>query len=156
MNIKDWYDNLEARERRLIALAAPVALVGLLYWGIWTPLGEAVAQAQNRVNAKQNELDWLRDQGATVLAARGGSRPVAGGSLTQRVTNAARAHQITIARLQPTSSGVAVWVDDVAFDALTLWLAQLQQQGLVVSQADIAAGEASGKVKVRKLELVGA
>ncbi len=156
MNIKDWYQGLEAREQRLVAMALPVALAGLFYWGLWSPLAEAESQAQTRVVAKQNELDWLREQGQVVLAARGGARPSAGGSLTQKVTLSARRHAIEIARLVPTAKGVTVWVDEVPFNKLTTWMAELQGQGLVVSQVDIAAAETSGRVKVRKLELVGA
>src|SRR5690625_4872675 len=53
------WQQLEARQRRLIVLAAAVALAALVYVQVWEPLATAQAAHREQIAARQALLDWL-------------------------------------------------------------------------------------------------
>src|SRR5690625_2953822 len=56
--ISAW-QQLETRQRRLIVLAAAVALAALVYVQVWEPLAAAQAVHREQIAARQALLDWL-------------------------------------------------------------------------------------------------
>ncbi|WP_115717094.1 type II secretion system protein GspM [Gallaecimonas mangrovi] len=152
--IKDYWHNLAPRDRQILTWAAPFFALGLLYFAVWQPLSNAEANAQQTLNFRQADLQYLHEQGIKVLIAKGSKLSAGSGSLTDRVTRSANQYGIRIDRLQPTAGSINVWIDEVPYQKLLQWLTELQlKQGLSVSQADIATAGKPGIVKVRRLEL---
>ncbi|WKE65923.1 type II secretion system protein M [Gallaecimonas kandeliae] len=155
--IKDYWNNLAPRDRQVLTWAAPFMALGLFYFALWQPLSHAEEAARQRLHSRQADLAYLHKQGSAILAAKGGKLASGSGSLTDRVTRSANQLSIRISRLQPGSGNINVWVDEVPFEKLSLWLTQLQlKEGLTVGQADFASTGTPGMVKVRRLELRGA
>ncbi|EKE77564.1 type II secretion system protein M [Gallaecimonas xiamenensis] len=155
--IKEYWQAMAPRDRQVLTWAAPFMALGLFYFAIWQPLSGAEEAARQQLQSRQGDLQYLREQGSRLLAAKGGRLATGSGSLTDRVTRSANSFNVRIARLQPGQGGISVWVDEVPFERLTQWLTALQlKEGLSVSQADVITTGTPGMVRVRRLELTGA
>ena len=87
------------------------------------------------------------------LAPASGGAPAQGSVLTliEVSANAAGLRQ-ALTRVQPEGDGARLSFDQVGFDALMSWLADLElRQGLQVSQLSIDVAEAPGQVAARIL-----
>ena len=86
-------------------------------------------------------------------AAGGGTIVGANQSLLSIVDQSRRASSLTKppSRLQPEGDGIVrIWLEDVPFDALLRWLADLQlRYGVRVDSADIERESAPGLVNAR-------
>lgn len=148
------YNELAPRERRMVALAAAVVLVTILYLVIWEPLAQA-RQARAEALAQAREVaQQLEVAAASAAANRGGNTPVQGRgqSLLTVVDQAARASTLgkPLSRLQPDGdTKVRAWIEDVPFDGLLRWLADLQTRyGISIENAEIEA-RGNGTVSAR-------
>lgn len=129
--MKDWYDNLEAREQVFVLAGAVFVVIALMYYVLWAPLNKRHMQVATSVQ------NWERS-----LAELGPLRGlIAGGnaSATAGVANNQQAPIIIVSqtlqsrgleqyrrRSQPTTgNGVRVELENVAFDELILWLGDL-------------------------------
>ncbi|MDO6505987.1 type II secretion system protein GspM, partial [Colwellia sp. 4_MG-2023] len=57
-------------------------------------------------------------------------------------------------RMQPQGDILLVWLDNVPFAQLLLWLESLaNNEGLQVQAIDLSQGDSSGEVRVRRLQL---
>jgi len=66
--MKEWFANLQPRER-LILIAAGAVLVPLLIWLLlWEPLSKEVETLRLSVNAGQKQLAWLQQASGEVRA----------------------------------------------------------------------------------------
>ncbi|MFG0832745.1 GspM family type II secretion system protein ExeM [Aeromonas bivalvium] len=152
-----WWRGLSAREQRLVAVGGSVLLVGLFYWLVWQPLGNRIEERERQVKSQQQTLIWLKEKGEQVLAAQAGSgrNMDLGGTLDGVVNRTAFNHKIKIARLQPQGQELQVWIDQVAFDDLLMWLAELTDKyGVRVQVIEVAREQLpAGMVKVRRLQV---
>jgi len=145
--MRDWYANLNERERRLVLFGA-IAVAVLLILAVLLPLNRNIVQARQRVANKQADLAFIQ-QAVPELASAG---PAAGNvasaeSLVVLVDRSARESGLgkSLASSQPTGDkGLRVRFDKAPFDALVAWLGRLSQQnGVRVESAEIEyAGEA--------------
>ena len=145
--MREWYANLESRERTFVNFGA-VAGVVLLILAIVLPLNTRIAQARQRVSNKQGELTFIQAATPQLLSAGPSSGNIANGeSLVVLIDSSARESGLgkSLSNTQPTpGNGLRLRLDKVPFDALVAWLARLSQQhGVRVESAEIsAAGEA--------------
>ena len=152
-----WWRGLSAREQRLVAVGGSVLLVGLFYWLVWQPLGNRIEERERQVKSQQQTLIWLKEKGEQVLSAQAGSgrNMDLGGTLDGVVNRTAFNHKIKITRLQPQGQELQVWIDQVAFDDLLMWLAELTDKyGVRVQVIEVAREQLpAGMVKVRRLQV---
>lgn len=157
--IEPRWQAMNSREKRLVSSGLVVLAIVVIYYGLWTPLQNGIAQRQANLAAQQSLLDWTRQATGTYLARSAKGQAVSGsaeatGSITQRITAYASANNITVTRMQPQSSGLLVVIDQVGFNDLLTMLDTLQASGgLKVDSLDIAEGPAAGVVRVRKLQV---
>ena len=148
---------LNNREKRLVRGAVGVLAVVVIYYGLWAPLQNGIAQRQAAVTAQQSLLDWTRQATGVYLARTDTAKGQAvnsGASITQRITDYASRNNITITRMQPQSNGLLVVIEQVGFNDLLTMLDTLQaSSGLRIDSLDIAEGGAAGVVRVRKLQV---
>lgn len=152
-----WWGGLSPREQKLVGAAGVMLLVGIVYWGLWQPLADRVAERERQVAAQQRTLAWLKEKGEQVLAlqASSGRRVDTSGTLEGVVNRAAFNHKITITRLQPQGQELQVWIDTVPFDTLLPWLGELTDRyGIRIQVIEIARENLPpGMVKIRRLQL---
>ena len=58
--MKDWFENLEARERLFVSIGAVVVALSLIYGFVWAPLDRNHAQVTASVSDWQQSLAELR------------------------------------------------------------------------------------------------
>nr|WP_281241984.1 type II secretion system protein M [Ferrimonas sediminum] len=152
--VKLWWSRLNPRERQMLTLAAPFLVVGLFYWMVWQPLGNAVIQAERGLKSEQAKLASLKADAGRYLSQKSGAGTQARGSLSQLATESARQFALSIDRMQPQGDKLQVWLDESSFDGLLNWLSYLSEQGVRVEALDLSRADANGKVEVRRLQLV--
>jgi general secretion pathway protein M len=145
-----WWNARAPRERLILAAGAAAVLV-LVLLAVLLPLQRAAAEARGRVADKQAALAWLQTVEPQLSAAAATAAPAATGeSLLVLAERAAREAGIAKALTggQPSGNGAfRLRLEDVAFDSLAQWLAQLtQRHGVIIESATIDGREAPGAV----------
>lgn len=157
--MKAWFASLEANERRLLMIAAPMLLLMLLYVGVWEPLANKVDDLRASTTEQESLLAWMRGAAQEVKQLRGRSgqsqraKPTNGESLLSLVDSTAKSGQLGTAlkRVQPDGEQkVRVWLEAASFDDVVRWLTALEtRHGVHVVSSVFQAVEATGRVDVR-------
>jgi len=139
---------LSERERRIL-IAAAVAAVLLLVFGILLPLNRSVAHAQERLAKKHADLSWMQSVAPEIAAAA--PPPAASAEpLLVIVDRSAREAGLggALAGSEPGAPGsLAIRLEKAPFDTLVTWLARLaRQNGVSVQSATIERAGAPGLV----------
>lgn len=129
--MKDWYDNLEAREQVFVLAGAVFVVIALIYYVLWLPLDKRHAQVSTSVQNWERSLAELGPLRG--LIATGGGSPQPGAVNNQQApiiivsqTLQSRGLEQYRRRSQPTTgNGVRVELENVAFDELVVWLGDL-------------------------------
>ena len=119
-----WLADRSARERWLLGILAAVVAIVALDRLVWSPLLATREAARSEIARDDRIAAQLRVAGpdvARIAAARTGT-------LSTLVTERAAKAGLTIARIEPQGSNVAVSLDGVGFDALVDWLAALDRE----------------------------
>jgi general secretion pathway protein M len=150
-----WWATLAQREQRVVGAGAVALALIVLYLGAWEPLVGGQRERERaleeaRALAAQLELlavEVQRNRGS------GGGTIGAGQSLLAIVDQSRKASALTKppSRLQPEGEAtVRIWLEDVPFDALLRWLADLElRYGVRVDTADIERESGPGLVNAR-------
>ena len=153
MNLRDWYGNLSARERNLVAVAAALLAVAALYFAAVLPVQTMTHKRVVRVEQKASDLVWLREVAPQVRAAAaspGGAAAATGESLVVLVDRTAREAGLgsSLGGQSPEGEhGLRVRLQAAPFDAVVGWLAALQQQhGVAIDAASVDATATPGLV----------
>jgi len=141
----DWFANLEAREQRFVGLGGVLVVVIVLWGLVWMPLDKGHRDMQESVMNWQRSLSELRVLGASSNTSgnQDNTRNLQGqnDSVVVVVDRTLRERQLnnTVKRQQPTPNGIRVEFENVAFDQLVIWIADLNANyGM-----DVAAGSMS-------------
>lgn len=152
--MKDWFYNLEDRERLFVSGGALIVVVALIYGFAWVPLDKKHAEAAASVSDWQRSIAELRPLKGLVGQTNRGSPS---GSASQQApiiivdqTLRSRGLEQYRKRSQPTSSnGIRVEFENVAFDDLVIWLGDLSEQYKMTVQAgSLSAGNRSGPGRI--------
>ena len=145
---------LQPREQWMLGVGAVAVVLTLLYLLVWEPVQLAAQRAEQQLQAERATAQELERAAALVGAAGPQNRRSSGNaSLLTIVDRSLKGSKIgkPASRIQPDGdSRVRVWLEDVSFDALLAWLADLEQhQGVRVGTADIDKTSGQGLVDVR-------
>lgn len=132
-----WFQRLNERERRMVAIAGLILVLVLLY--ALVSLDRSVAHAQTRLAQRQSDLAWMRSV-APQLSAAG---PAAAAPTSQRsfiviIDQSAREVGLgsAVKNTDPSpQGGLNVRLEQAPFDMLVGWLARLAQQYRVSIQS---------------------
>ncbi len=154
-NLRAWWAGLEPRERQLVSVAGVFVVIGILYWGIWTPVADAEANALNKLKGQEQTLSYVKQKTNQLISIkRAGGQSSYSGSLSSLVNSTASRYSLVITRMQPQGDKVQIWMDEVPFESLLGYLNELvQQKGLSLDTLDLAETEDPGMVKVRRIQL---
>lgn len=153
--MKDWYDNLEAREQVFVVIGAIFVSIALIYYVLWVPLDRNHRQVATRVDTWERSLAELRPLRAMV--ASGGLNNSTGAIASQQApiivvsqTLQSRGLEQYRRRSQPTTSnGIRVEFEEVAFDDLVLWLGDLSDtHAMHVQSGSLSEGDAVGDGRI--------
>lgn len=152
--IAKW-QGLEPRERQLAIAGGILALVFLFYLIVWAPMQRDLARLRVTVPQDSAKLALMRAQAAQVqqLRARMPSRSQSGNMLS-RLEQAASSRGLRqhVTRMEPEGqNGARLTMDDVSFNVLLSWLADLQSQGIQVENASVQGRPSPGLVNAKIL-----
>jgi len=132
--MRDWYDNLEAREQVLVLVGAVFVVIGLVYFLMWAPLNKNHNEVSASVSNWERSLAELRPLRSVAVTPGGGTTRFTGSSqqapiITVDQTLRSRGLEQFRRRSQPTANnGIRVEFENVAFDELVVWLGDLGTQ----------------------------
>lgn len=149
------WDGLSAHERRLVTALAVVIGAFLLYLILWAPMQRELTRLRASVPQDRAKLIVMRAQAAQAQQLRA-KQPAAtrtGGLLSTIEQSAGtRGLRQSVARIEPEGqTGARVFFDEVSFNELAAWLADLQAQGIRVESATVQRRPAAGIVNARVL-----
>ena len=155
--MKEWYAKQTPRDQKIVMAVAVLVILGLLFALVVHPLRTGLEDRRVSVEAKQNDLDYIRNAGAQIRAA-------GGAGATGRQTSNKAAYVLldeaigqaglssAVERVEPAGAdrkGARAQFGQVDFDKLILVLGQLEgQYGLTVSRASISR-KSGGLVSAR-------
>lgn len=143
MNVRDWLDNLSARERNLVYGAGGLLAVALLYLVVVMPFQVSGKKMTARVQQKSADLAWMQASAPQAMAAAGAARQSGGESLVVLVARTAREAGLGEALRDQSpdgDAGLRLRIEAASFDMLVTWLGSLQQQyGVTIESANIDA-----------------
>jgi general secretion pathway protein M len=154
--VRQRWEALAPRERRIIALGAAVVVAVLFYLLLWEPLAQRREAWRVRVVAAESDLAWMRAV-APQVGARAATRPVTlvpdSRSLLARADASAREAGLGAAllRVEPVSARqVRVYFEQAGFDAMMRWLEALAaRQGTRVVEMSAQRADGVGLVDAR-------
>jgi general secretion pathway protein M len=132
--MKDWYDNLEAREQVFVLLGAVFVAITLIYFLLWAPLDKSHKQMAASVSDWEHSLAELRPLRSVGTSTSTGTPRFTASSQQAPIiivdqTLRSRGLEQYRRRSQPTANnGIRVEFENVSFDELVLWLGDLGTQ----------------------------
>ncbi|MGF1643527.1 MAG: type II secretion system protein GspM [Thiotrichales bacterium] len=157
MNPREWFEQLQPRERILVGFGAAVALILLIYLTLWEPMARQVRDLRMARVAQQSQLDWMRDASTEARALQGNTAATrntdAGGSLIGVVESSVNQTGLRnhVRRIEPLGGDrISIELRDAPFNALIGWVGLLQQQhGSEIEEFNTSRGNADGVVNAR-------
>lgn len=153
--LRSWFMALEPRERRILLAGAALASLLLGYVALWQPLYGNLVRLRATVSDQRSTLRWMEQTAQEVdrLRASGQSRSLGGQSLMGLVDQSARQAGLGggISRIEPLAgSRIRVWMDNVSFDDVVLWLGRLHStRGVQAEMISVDRKDSPGRVSVR-------
>lgn len=150
------WDGLTAQERKLVTALAIVIGLFLLYLMLWAPMQRELTRLRVAVPQDRAKLIVMRAQAVQARQLRAqlpsASRSSSGLLSTIEQTAGARGLRQSVARIEPEGqTGARVFFDEVSFNDLVAWLAELQTQGIRVESATLQRRPTAGIVNARIL-----
>lgn len=156
LGIAAWYDRQSARDQLVLRIGGLVAgLIVLLM--VLLSLQRNVQSARERVQARQADLEWMRQVGPTLAAAGpGAAQQPSRESLLVLVDRSARESGLanSVTGSQPMGNGVMrVQMENADFNQLIGWLWRLSSQHGVGIEAGSVTGAGGRGVVNASLQL---
>jgi general secretion pathway protein M len=151
--MKEWFEQLEERERRLVALAGVLVIIAVLVLLIIRPISNQTSRGTEMVEDKRALLTEL-GQVAQRIGPQGGSRSSGNianaNSLVVVVDQTTRSAGLAtyLKRNQPDgANSIRLRFENAPFDTIVKWLADLQSNSNVTTtSANIDMAAEPGRV----------
>lgn len=152
---KRWWATISEREQKLVMISAAVFFIGVLYWGILSPLNSKLEAAQLKLDRAEQTLSWVQEKSTEIIKSGGAAKKVTQKTnLSSLMTQTAKKYQITFTRLVDKKQKVDVSVDDIEFNKLVNWMTHLETKYSVkVIDIELTKSKMKGYVKVNRLSL---
>lgn len=159
---KNWYSQLEQRERRAVAVGGVVVSFALLYFVIWSPLADKSNALRERIHKQQMMLSWMRDAEHKINALSGGSlktdklTPVELMSVLKKIVDDDGLSESMTQLKQTNNDAITMQFKNVSFDQLMgLLIKVLKKHQVVVSQLHATAVNQPGLVDADVMLRIG-
>lgn len=148
-----WWQGLASRERQIVAAGGAVLLLFIFYMLLWAPMQRALTRLRVAVPQDTVKLAQMRAQATQIQQLRA-RMPAAAqrGNIMSTLEQSAgtRGLRQSISRMEPDgTTGARLTMDEVSFDALIGWIAELQGQGIRLENATIQKRPNPGMVNAR-------
>ena len=147
--LRTWFNGLQQREQRVVAIGAVILALMLLVGGILMPLQSAVSTAVRANATKREDLAWMRVNAPEIRAAGFALPADTGEALVVLVDRVGREAGLSSALrgTQPNATGVRVQLEAASFDTMITWLDTLDTRyGYALESITVDRGAAPGMV----------
>ncbi len=158
--MEQWWNGLQARERRTLIIGGIALALILLVYAIWLPANQRAQALEQRVAEQRVLLAWMQQAANEAGALRGSapepvSRAQGNQALFALADQSARQAGLTnaIRRVEPSGDNrVRVNLEQASFDDMMRWLATLKtRHGIAANTVSIRAGNEPGRVSAQLL-----
>lgn len=153
--IRQFLDQLNERERRMVYAAAVALLVFLPYQLAWVPFNNAIDGLEQKVQQQEQDLLWMQSSAAELTQLSRNVKTASGSSnsLYGVIENTARQKFGNDIRVEQESrNGIRVRIKETGFDDMLLWLDDLQYRHKVyVKEFKVERETGVGRVSVNIL-----
>ncbi len=163
LKLKEWYAQLETRERRAVNIGGTALALAIFYFGIWSPFLARVDGLRDTIVNEQKTLAWMQDADQKIkqlASENSGDRqaltPVTLLALLQTQINQAGMKDALTQMKQAANDSIQLQFKNVSFDQLIkLLIAVIKANHVTISQFS-ATGEATpGKVSADVMLAMG-
>lgn len=159
--LQQRWQGLQKRERLLLTSLATLVVVTLFWLGIWQPLHESVARAEQKLESQQNYQRWFERQAQLIYQSqvskendqKSRPKPLAANELSAFLNTTTAELKLEVTRIQPQNNAQVLVFNEASFDDLLLLLEQLASRGVVIENLDVAETTSPGVVRVRRLQV---
>jgi len=152
-----WWTKLEVREKAVLVFGGVSVAIAALYLFTWEPFYNRLHSLRQSVLEERINVAWMKQAEVETRTLRGilsPDKPVrTGESLLALVDRSARAAGMSasLKRVEPEGKDkVRVWLEDVIFDVLIPWVADLQKsQGVTPESLVVDRQPTLGHVNAR-------
>lgn len=145
-----YWQNLQARDRRVLLIGAVVAVPLLIYTLIIDPFSQEMERLEGAVQNNTELLAWMEQAATQVKALRGnGAARTSGGSLLSLVDASAKKNGLgsALKQVKPDGEGVRLRFEQAGFDDMVRWLGRLgAEQGVGVTSLTLERLPTTGQV----------
>lgn len=158
MNIRNWWDTLQDRERHVLSISGLIGGILFIYMVMWSPLSNAVDDRKIQVQSQQQLLQYIHHANATIAQYKAMGITVENTSsnangLLSLVEQTAAAAQLSahLKQVQQTAKNqLSLTFENVPFDPLLQWLQTLSTtHGVRVSEISATRLPTLGVVNVK-------
>ena len=147
--IQQYYQSLNAREQKIVWIAAPLIILMILWLAIINPQLQKHQQLSQQLEKKQADWLWMQQAAAQLKGQPAGLEAVSSDDLRRVATQLFAQQKITLSRIQNgRDNELSLWADQVVFDQLLNVLQALQQQGISINSLQLTPTE-PGRVNMR-------
>lgn len=154
LKFKEWYAQLETRERRAFNVGSTALVLAIFYFGIWSPFLNRVDGLRDTIVNEQKTLAWMQDADLKIkslASENSGDRqaltPVTLLALLQTRINQAGMKDALKQMKQAANDSIQLQFKNVSFDQLIkLLISVIKANHVTISQFSATAESAPGKV----------
>jgi len=155
--MKAWFDNLDPRERMMVAAGTTLLVLFLIYILVLSPIHSGYDSLRNTVDEQRTTALWMQKSAQTLTRLKRSSGRAAQGlggrSLLSVADSTARAGGLgpALKRVEPEGSdSVRVWLDGAPFDVVVKWLGTLSTiHGVNAETVTMERSGTAGRVNAR-------
>lgn len=146
---RQWWQGQSDRDRAALSLLAIALLIAVVVFGLITPVYKLKQSRLSELDSAQETYRQLQDLAPLALAQ--GSQPSqqATTDLNSEIRRQAARNGFEIQRFEPSGEGLRVWIEDVRFNSVVLWLGALEQKSISHSELTMEDRATAGLVSAR-------
>ena len=112
-----------------------------------SPINSSVSKLETQVKAKQETVDWMKQQVPQILASKGGGNVrTSNQSLSSIVNTTTSRFSLAVSRRDSKSPNeMQIWFDNVSFNSFLSWSAELKKRyGISIATVNIRSQDRNG------------
>lgn len=147
--LTEKWNSLTSRDQAALKILIASLLVAFIIFGLILPTLNARQQKLSELSSAKETYQQLVELAPVALANNSSGPAGAVNDLNSVVRRQAARNGFEIQRFEPSGDSLKVWLEDVRYRSVVLWLGALQQSGVFHSELTMEDRADAGFVSVR-------
>ena len=154
--LQQQFDNLQAREKKIVIAGLIAFCFSLFYLLIWDPIFSHLDEQQLEFQSQTELLSWMQDTNQEIKAIRATGAISSSQFANQSISSLADRSAISmgvkpfIQKMETDKDAIKLQLDQASFDRIIFWLDDMQTKyNILASDIHIEKQQADGTVKAR-------